>query len=214
MAELAAIAVECPGVSLPALRGACEDALPPDGRLARSRRGVVVALFPVAERAALREAAEAIRAAIAASLDDPRCAAGVGAPREGVVGAHVAMLQAEQTLHLGRGLRGAGRTTLLEDLGPYSFVLGQPPREIREFCERTLGPLLGDEELVRTLEAYLRSHGSLNEVGRRLFLHRNTVRLRLRRIAALTGADLADPDARLALHLAILGRSALARLAS
>lgn len=214
MADLAAIAVECPGTSLPALRGACERALPAEGRVTRSRRGVVVALFPVSDRAALRAAAEAIRSAMAVALGDPRCTAGVAAPREGVVGAHVAMLQAEQALHLGRGLRGAGRTTLLEDLGPYSFVLGQPPREIREFCVRTLGPLLDDEELVRTLEAYLRSHGSLNEVGRRLFLHRNTVRLRLRRIAAMTGADLADPDARLALHLAILGRSALARLAS
>ncbi len=214
MADLAAIAVECPGASLPALRAACERALPAEGRVTRSRRGVVVALFPVSDRAALRAAAEAIRSAVAVTLGDPRCTAGVAAPRAGVVGAHVAMLQAEQALHLGRGLRGAGRTTLLEDLGPYSFVLGQPPREIREFCVRTLGPLLDDEELVRTLEAYLRSHGSLNEVGRRLFLHRNTVRLRLRRIAAMTGADLADPDARLALHLAILGRSALARLAS
>lgn len=214
MADLAAIAVECPGASLPALRAACERALPAEGRVTRSRRGVVVALFPVSDRAALRAAAEAIRSAVAVTLGDPRCTAGVAAPRQGVVGAHVAMLQAEQALHLGRGLRGAGRTTLLEDLGPYSFVLGQPPREIREFCVRTLGPLLDDEELVRTLEAYLRSHGSLNEVGRRLFLHRNTVRLRLRRIAAMTGADLADPDARLALHLAILGRSALARLAS
>jgi DNA-binding PucR family transcriptional regulator len=214
MAELAAIAIECPGVGVPALRAACERALPPDGRVARSRRGMVVALFPVPGRAALRAAAEAIRSGVALALDDPRCTAGVGAPREGVIGAHVAMLQAEQALHVGRGLRGTGPTTLLEDLGPYCFVLGQPTREIREFCERTLGPLLENEELVRTLEAYLRSHGSLNEVGRRLFLHRNTVRLRLRRIAALTGADLADPDARLALHLAILGRSALARLAS
>lgn len=214
MGDLAAIALECPGASLPALRGACERALPPDGRLARSRRGIVVALLPIRDRASLRTAAEAFRAAVAVALDDPQCTAGVGAPREGIVGAHVAMLQAEQALHVGRGLRGAGRTTLLEDLGPYCFVLGQPPRDIREFCERTLGPLLDDEELVRTLEAYLRSHGSLNEVGRRLFLHRNTVRVRLRRIAAMTGADLADPDARLALHLAILGRSALARLAS
>lgn len=214
MAELAAIAIECPDVPLPALRGACERVLPPEGRIARSRRGVVVALFPIAHRSGLRAAAEAIRAGVALALDDARCTAGVAAPREGIVGAHIGMLQAEQALHLGRGLHGTARTTLLEDLGPYCFVLGQPPREIREFCERTLGPLLDDEELVRTLEAYLRSHGSLNEVGRRLFLHRNTVRLRLRRIAALTGADLSDPDARLALHLAILGRSALARLAS
>ncbi len=214
MAELAAIAIECPAVPLAALRAACEGALPVEGRIARSRRGVVVALFPIGERSGLRAAAEAIRAGAGSALGDARCTAGVAAPREGIVGAHIAMLQAEQALHLGRGIRGAGRTTLMEDLGPYRFVLGQPPREIREFCEHTLGPLLEDEELVKTLEVFLRSHGSLNEVGRRLFLHRNTVRSRLRRISALTGADLSDPDARLALHLAILGRAVLARLAS
>ena len=67
---------------------------------------------------------------------------------------------------------------------------------------------------MRTLDAFLRLHGSLNAVARELYLHRNTVRQRLRRIAMLTGADLGDADERLALQLALLGRAALARLAS
>ena len=67
-------------------------------------------------------------------------------------------------------------------------------------------------DLVRTLEAYLQSHGSLNAVARALFLHRNTVRQRLRRIAQITGADLDNADSRLALHLAVLGRRALAEM--
>ena len=65
---------------------------------------------------------------------------------------------------------------------------------------------------MKTLDAYLRLHGSLNAVARDLFLHRNTVRQRLRRISKLTGADLNDADARLALQLALLGRRALERL--
>ena len=67
---------------------------------------------------------------------------------------------------------------------------------------------------MRTLDAYLRLHGSLNAVARDLYLHRNTVRQRLRRITKLTGADLKNADSRLALQLALLGRSALERLAS
>jgi len=96
-------------------------------------------------------------------------------------------------------------------------VLGQPASEIRAFSDQVLGPLAADErnaDLVQTLDAYLRLQGSVNGVARELYLHRNTVRHRLRRIAKLTGADLTDADALLALRLAILGRQALTRLAS
>ena len=80
-----------------------------------------------------------------------------------------------------------------------------------------LGPLADDEryaDLVRTLEAYLKLHGSVNGVARELYLHRNTVRQRLRRIGQLTGAKLSSSDDRLALQLALLGRQALDRIAS
>ena len=96
-------------------------------------------------------------------------------------------------------------------------MLGQPASEIRAFSERVLGPLGADarnDDLVQTLDAYLRLQGSVNGVARELYLHRNTVRHRLRRIAKLTGADLTDADSLLALRLAILGRQALVRLAS
>jgi DNA-binding PucR family transcriptional regulator len=52
----------------------------------------------------------------------------------------------------------------------------------------------------------------VNAVARDLFLHRNTVRQRLRRIAQLTGADLTKSDDRLALQLALIGRQALQHL--
>jgi len=48
----------------------------------------------------------------------------------------------------------------------------------------------------------------------RYYLHRNTVRQRLRRIGQLTGAKLSSSDDRLALQLALLGRQALERIAS
>jgi DNA-binding PucR family transcriptional regulator len=141
---------------------------------------------------------------------------GTGGPHRGPAGAQTAMLEAEQALAVGRATTGDGRTTRFEELGPYCFVLGRPQSEIRTFCERVLGPLATDteryEELARTLEEYLRAHGSLNAVARALFLHRNTVRQRLRRIAEITGADLSDADSRLALHLAVLGRRALDQL--
>jgi DNA-binding PucR family transcriptional regulator len=84
---------------------------------------------------------------------------------------------------------------------------------LRSFCSRVLGPLAEEKhsDLRRTLEEYIRSHGSQSLVSRRLYLHRNTVRQRLRRIEHLTGADLDHPEERLMLQLALLGRAELER---
>ncbi|MGH2379399.1 MAG: PucR family transcriptional regulator [Candidatus Limnocylindria bacterium] len=83
------------------------------------------------------------------------------------------------------------------------------------FCARALGPLADEKhsDLRRTLEEYIRSHGSQSSVSRSLYLHRNTVRQRLRRIEELTGADLDDPEERLMLQLALLGHAELQRAA-
>lgn len=84
---------------------------------------------------------------------------------------------------------------------------------LRTFCVRVLGPLASERhaELRRTLEEYLRAHGSQSSVSRSLYLHRNTVRQRLRRIEELTRADLDDPEQRLLLQLALLGYAELER---
>jgi purine catabolism regulator len=191
--------------------------LAPDARVVRSRTGTVTALRELATSVDARAHAEALRSRLARATADVGLSAGVGGPKRGTTGAHLALLQAEQAVVLGRALNGEGLVTMFDDLGAYTFVLGRPESDIRDFADRILGPLADGEqhaELVRTLDAYLRLHGSLNAVARDLYLHRNTVRQRLRRIAKLTGADLKNADSRLALQLALLGRSALERLAS
>lgn len=198
------------------LKEAVTAAVPGDARVLRGASGVSV-LLEVDDRADARVEGERLRREVSERTGDAQLAAGVAGPKSGVTGAHFALVQAEHALVIGRGLHGPGRTTHFDELGPYCFVLNQPTHEVRAFAERMLGPLVADDrhaELVDTLEAYLRMQGNLNSVARQLFLHRNTVRHRLRRIAKLTGADLEDPDSRLALRLAILGRRALASVAS
>ena len=205
------------GSDVAELRQALEHVLDSTSRVVRSRQGMVTV---VREGAPLKDAerfTESIRSSVASAIHDDSVCAGLAMPRQRIVGLNTSALQAEQALLLGRALRGEGRTTAFADLGPYCFVLGQPASDLREFCDRVLGPLAADDDdrhgdLIRTLESYLQSHGSLNAVARALFLHRNTVRQRLRRIAQITGADLDNADSRLALHLAVLGRRALAEM--
>lgn len=59
-------------------------------------------------------------------------------------------------------------------------------------------------DLVRTLRVYFASGANAREAAERLFLHRNSMLYRLARVEKLTGLDLRDPDARLALQLGLL----------
>ena len=59
-------------------------------------------------------------------------------------------------------------------------------------------------DLVRTLQVYFASGANASEAADRLFLHRNSMLYRLARIEKLTGLDLKDPRARLALQLGML----------
>lgn len=164
----------------------------------------------------IRTVAESLRRAEAERVGDPSLSAGLGGPRDAERSIQLTALHAEQAVRLGRALNGPGRLTAFGDLGPYCFVLGRPTQEIRSFCQTILGPLAEDAQRdeLRTLEAFLHAHGSVNGVARALFLHRNTVRQRLKRIGQLTGADLEDAGQRVQLYLAVLGQNALAQLAS
>jgi hypothetical protein len=57
-------------------------------------------------------------------------------------------------------------------------------------------------DLLATLTAYLDAESSLTETAAVLGVHRNTVAARIAKAQELLGVELADPDERLALHLA------------
>ena len=59
-------------------------------------------------------------------------------------------------------------------------------------------------DLVRTLKTYFAAGANASEAADRLFLHRNSMIYRLERIQKLTGLDLKDHRAALALQLGLL----------
>jgi purine catabolism regulator len=70
-------------------------------------------------------------------------------------------------------------------------------------------PLLSHDQerrsdLLRTLRVYFATGANTSEAADQLFLHRNSMIYRLARIEKLTGLDLRDPRARLALQLGLL----------
>ena len=78
----------------------------------------------------------------------------------------------------------------------------EPFRKLIEPVEAYDGKCNGG--LVRTLRVYFASGANVSEASDRLFLHRNSMLYRLARIQDLTGLDLKDPQAKLALQLGLL----------
>lgn len=76
-----------------------------------------------------------------------------------------------------------------------------------DFAERSFAPLAEVSSpspvvLLRTLRSWLAHHGNWNDASEDLGVHRNSVRHRIRRIEALLGTDLADPQRRMELWFA------------
>ena len=72
------------------------------------------------------------------------------------------------------------------------------------FVEKTLGPILENAELLETLETYVFLHQNVTAVANALFVHRNTITYRLKRISELLGVDLEMPDVLVDIQLALL----------
>ncbi|WP_425244889.1 helix-turn-helix domain-containing protein [Streptomyces sp. NEAU-NA10] len=81
-----------------------------------------------------------------------------------------------------------------------------PPGEAEAHARTLLAPLGENAALADTLRTWLSLHGSWDRTAVALGVHRNTVRQRIARCAALLGTDLDDPDVRMELWFALRQR--------
>jgi sugar diacid utilization regulator len=97
-------------------------------------------------------------------------------------------------------VRGEPTVLSYEDLGAYKYLLRVAlDGGIRDATVDAVGTLAEYDEqrgsqLVTTLEEFLRRHGSISATSEALYVHPNTLRQRLRRIAELSGLDLRQDD--------------------
>ncbi|MFE0347918.1 PucR family transcriptional regulator [Streptomyces griseoluteus] len=78
-----------------------------------------------------------------------------------------------------------------------------PRPDAEEHARALLAPLAAGPALTETLRTWLSLHGSWDRTAVALNVHRNTVRQRITRCAALLDADLDDPDVRMELWFAL-----------
>jgi DNA-binding PucR family transcriptional regulator len=121
--------------------------------------------------------------------------------------AHVSAIEAMAGMEAVVGWRGAPRPVHASELLPERALLGDRAA-IDALNESLVLPLAAaGSALSDTLDAYLDCGGAVETCARQLFVHPNTVRYRLKRIADITGRDPMSPrDAYVLRIAATVGR--------
>ncbi|TQR21337.1 CdaR family transcriptional regulator [Psychrobacillus vulpis] len=75
----------------------------------------------------------------------------------------------------------------------FDLILHSLPKETKEqFIERTVAPLLGDEELFHNLRVWFSENQSMKNTAHKLHIHKNTLTYRLQKVEDLTGLSISE----------------------
>jgi purine catabolism regulator len=103
-----------------------------------------------------------------------------------------------------------------EDLGTYRLLLSMAdPDALRAFADSLLAPVDAYDrehggELAASLRAFLQHNARWETAAAELFVHRHTLRYRMRKVEELTGRDLGSSFDRMEFWLALRARELLA----
>ncbi|GAB4587792.1 helix-turn-helix domain-containing protein [Nocardia sp. IFM 10818] len=120
--------------------------------------------------------------------------------------AHISSVEAMAGMEAVVGWRGAPRPVHASELLPERALLGDRAA-VEALNDNIVLPLAAAADLSNTLDAYLDCGGAVETCARQLFIHPNTVRYRLKRVADITGRDPMNPrDAYVLRIAATIGR--------
>ncbi|MGM0836518.1 MAG: CdaR family transcriptional regulator [Bacillota bacterium] len=94
---------------------------------------------------------------------------------------------------------------VLEENLRLEMILQSIPKSIKkEFSERILNQVLGEQELMDTIVVYLEKHSSLKETAAELHIHINTLHYRLKKFETFTNLNLKEVRDLSSLYLSLL----------
>jgi DNA-binding PucR family transcriptional regulator len=136
-------------------------------------------------------------------------AVGVSAAHSGAEAGPKALQEALDAVAAAERGADAQGLVLFEELSArFRLLQGQTPDALVDIARRTVAPLLEYDarrhtHLLDTLRTLLDNHYAVQPTAEALYIHRNTLQKRLRRIETLLGADLTDIDDLMELYLGL-----------
>ncbi|MCP3795825.1 PucR family transcriptional regulator [Paenibacillus sp. CH40] len=146
----------------------------------------------------------------AGQLDKVRIHAGFGKVRHRMTGTDRSFEEAYEVIEVARSVPVMKDRLFYDSIGIYQLLKAVPRIPfLQEFVEDHLGELIAHDrehhmQLLDTLDAYFQSHGSKRDTAGILYIHRQTLYNRLDKINEIIEGNLADPDKRRCLEMALL----------
>lgn len=135
---------------------------------------------------------------------------GWGNPYADIRDAKKSLSQSEQAIRVAKTLPGTDRCIGFDELGFYKVLFNVKDREeLEDFRNEVLYTLLEYDqkhgaELVNTLSVFLEENDNFICVSELLYIHRNTLKYRLQKIAEISGRNLTNPKDRMLLYFATI----------
>jgi purine catabolism regulator len=156
----------------------------------------------------IRMAAE-LQAVIAEMLPEISVSVGIGRPHRQLIDLRQSYYEASYAIKI-RKLKGEPRVIAsFDDLGSYGLLLGlQDTLSLEVFYDSVLGKLQEYDEqnssdLVKSLACFLEANGHWGDAAEKLYVHRHTLRYRMKRVEEITGRDLNQSQDRMEFWLAL-----------
>lgn len=113
--------------------------------------------------------------------------------------------EAQEALFIIQSVWKKNKCLHYKDLGLYKLLLPilQDEKLIMDYYHQVLGEILDSDELLETLDVYLQSM-KINEAADQLFIHRHTLKYRIKKIEELTGRKINHFQDRLEFELALI----------
>ena len=150
-----------------------------------------------------------LQAVIAEMLPEISVSLGIGRPHRQLTDLRQSYYEASYAIKI-RKLKGEqGVIASFDDLGSYGLLLGlQDTLSLEVFYDSVLGKLQEYDEqnssdLVKSLAWFLEANGHWGDAAEKLYVHRHTLRYRMKRVEEITGRDLNQSQDRMEFWLAL-----------
>ena len=150
-----------------------------------------------------------LQAVIAEMLPEISVSVGIGRPHRQLIDLRQSYYEASYAIKI-RRLKGEPRVIAsFDDLGSYGLLLGlQDTLSLEVFYDSVLGKLQDYDEqnssdLVKSLACFLEANGHWGDAAEKLYVHRHTLRYRMKRVEEITGRDLNQSQDRMEFWLAL-----------
>ncbi len=153
-----------------------------------------------------------LQQAIDQMLPEITVSIGIGRPHRSLIDLRQSYYEAHYAIKIRKLKGGRGVLASFDDLGSYGLLLGlQDTLSLEVFYDSVLGKLREYDEqnssdLVNSLACFLEANGHWGDAAEKLYVHRHTLRYRMKRVEEITGRNLNLSQDRMEFWLALKAR--------